>query len=263
MGIIYLILNTVNFSPYVGLSINTLEKRWSQHKSAAERYKRYLEGDLEAPHNKRGMCSALYRAMNKYGVDKFTIEVIDTADTREELNALEQYYIKEFESLVPTGYNLTTGGDSFEHAEETKELLKVKNKEHMQTTFTNFRKHEEINDLPIHCIYLDGRKHGVAVNKHPLRDHKEFTVKKWGSMESAKAALREYLVNLEAAGIPDNPAPKKKDPTLPTGVNKIKNSYFVDKTINGKPFRRSFSGKADAENKREAIDYLNEIIANN
>ena len=41
-----------------------------------------------------------------YGPENFTVEVIDTADTQDELNQKEQYWIREFDS-VRHGYNET------------------------------------------------------------------------------------------------------------------------------------------------------------
>ncbi|MDX1372945.1 MAG: hypothetical protein R3321_10765, partial [Nitrososphaeraceae archaeon] len=48
--------------------------------------------------------------INKYGKDNFIIKEIDYAQSQEELNKLEIYYIKKFNSLWPNGYNLRKGG---------------------------------------------------------------------------------------------------------------------------------------------------------
>ena len=47
----------------------------------------------------------MFQAIKKYGVDKFTFEVIaeDTVDN-------EQRYINEHDTMAPNGYNLTEGG---------------------------------------------------------------------------------------------------------------------------------------------------------
>lgn len=49
------------------------------------------------------------RALRKYGFDKFTYEVIDSADTWEELGEKEKYWIKFYDS-VNSGYNICDGG---------------------------------------------------------------------------------------------------------------------------------------------------------
>ena len=51
-------------------------------------------------------------AVKKYGTDNFTVELIDTAESKNELNDKEIYYIEKFDarnSLV--GYNLAEGGN--------------------------------------------------------------------------------------------------------------------------------------------------------
>lgn len=260
MGLVYIITCSKTNKVYIGQTTDPLRVRWNSHKSSARYNKRYLDGEKDAPHSKRGMCSKLYRAMNKHGIENFEIEVIeDGIEDRKKLDDIEKYYIADFDS-VENGYNLKSGGDSSNHSEETKALLKVINAENMQTTFTQFRKHDILDDLPIHCIHIKKpNTEGVAINKHPLCDHKQFTVRKYKTMDNAKAALKDYLANLEATGIP-KAKQLKKDPTLPKGVNKIKNSYFVDKTVKGKSYRRSFSDLTDAENKEAAIAYVNSLL---
>jgi hypothetical protein len=49
-------------------------------------------------------------ALRKYGVDSFQTCVIDTAESQEELDRLEAYYIESWGTLTPNGYNLRSGG---------------------------------------------------------------------------------------------------------------------------------------------------------
>lgn len=58
-GYIYKIINDINDKVYVGQTINTINSRFSAHKSSSKTI------------DKRE-C-ALYRAMRKYGVDHFSI----------------------------------------------------------------------------------------------------------------------------------------------------------------------------------------------
>ena len=52
------------------------------------------------------------RAIRKYGPDNFIIEEIDTAQTKEELNEKEIYWIDFYNSNSPDiGYNMTHGGE--------------------------------------------------------------------------------------------------------------------------------------------------------
>ena len=82
---------------YIGQTFLELEERLKLHIKASKRQTQ--------KHNPNGIKPALL----KYPKEDFEIKQIDSADTREELLALEQKYIKEL-SLYPKGYNLTIGG---------------------------------------------------------------------------------------------------------------------------------------------------------
>ena len=101
--IIYKVTNKINGKIYIGQTIQPLNIRWSSHCS------------------EYSGCTAIKRAIKKYGVENFTIEQIDVATTQEELDQKEQHYIEYYKSLVPNGYNLTTGG---EHPHLTDEVRK-------------------------------------------------------------------------------------------------------------------------------------------
>jgi hypothetical protein len=246
---------------YIGQTTDTLRIRWNSHKSEARRYGKYLDGDKSRPFNKRGTCSKLYRAMHKYAIKNFRMILVEEEydNDLEMLDVMEMQHIEEFDSVI-NGYNLKSGGNNSRHSDETKALLRVINAENMKTTFTQFRKHKILDDLPIHCIYIKKpRSEGLAINKHPLCSRKEFMINKYGTMENTKMALLEYLVQLETIGL-KKPRLIKKDLDLPKGMRKIKNSYFIDKTINGNTYRKAFSGKSDQENKINAIAYLKALI---
>lgn len=105
VGYIYKIYNDVNDKIYIGQTITTLKDRWHGHMSAAL--------------NNEKCKSALYRAMRKYGRDKFHIEEIDRLQysTKEELianlNKLEQQRIIDYKSLShQNGYNFEKGGNN-------------------------------------------------------------------------------------------------------------------------------------------------------
>ena len=107
-GCIYEVTNTVNNKIYIGQTTKTVARRWQQHLSAAKTTKE---------------TNALHNAIRKYGPDKFTIELVTTASSREELDRLEQTYISGFNTLSPHGYNLKNGGANGKYSEET--LLKM------------------------------------------------------------------------------------------------------------------------------------------
>ena len=112
---IYLISNLENNKKYVGLTKFSITERFYQH-------------------TKRGFI--LTEAIKKYGEDKFFIELIEEVDTAGRAYELEQYYIKEYNTKVPYGYNLTDGGDGIfgwevteEYRQECSERVKQLHKE--------------------------------------------------------------------------------------------------------------------------------------
>lgn len=83
----------VNGKQYVGQTTRTLEQRWREHCC------------------KSSQCTYLHHAIEKYGKENFKVEQIDIALDKEELDYKEQQYIKCYNTLVPNGYNLDTGGN--------------------------------------------------------------------------------------------------------------------------------------------------------
>lgn len=96
-GIVYKATNIKNGLVYIGQTIQGLDTRKAGHIS-----------------NAFGSQSSLYfhRAIRKYGKDNFTWEVIDEAETKDELSKKEMYWIEFYNSYKGDGYNATYGGDS-------------------------------------------------------------------------------------------------------------------------------------------------------
>lgn len=71
--------------------------------------------------------------MNKYGIINFKIDIIESNIRLEDINDREQYWIKFYNTLAPSGYNLTIGGEGtygYKHTKETKYVLSKKSKEY-------------------------------------------------------------------------------------------------------------------------------------
>ena len=94
-GNIYKIINDINNKVYVGKTLHTIEKRFAQHIVDSKRIQ-----------NKN---RPLYAAINKYGIEHFHIELIETVDSTI-LNQQEKYWIEYYNSYH-YGYNATYGGD--------------------------------------------------------------------------------------------------------------------------------------------------------
>jgi group I intron endonuclease len=63
-----------------------------------------------------------HNALRKYGIDSFTFEVIDKASTLEELNLLEEKYVKQFDS-INKGFNIRQAGGNKLHSEASKKRM--------------------------------------------------------------------------------------------------------------------------------------------
>jgi group I intron endonuclease len=63
-----------------------------------------------------------HNALRKYGVDSFVFEVIDSANSLEELNLLEEKYVVQYDS-INNGFNIRQAGGNKLHSEESKQRM--------------------------------------------------------------------------------------------------------------------------------------------
>jgi hypothetical protein len=98
-GIIYLVTHKESGKQYVGLTIQTLERRWKYHIEQA--FSGHIKGE-----------ESLHHAIREYGSDTFEIRQIDQGTSKRNLEKKEIAWIKELKTLVPNGYNISTGGTS-------------------------------------------------------------------------------------------------------------------------------------------------------
>lgn len=110
-GIIYKIENLITHEIYIGQTTHPrgFNGRYDFKGNGIERvYKKLLSNETRKErHNQH-----LRRSIKKFGFDAFeVVEVFDTAETFEELNEKESYYINLFDSYK-NGYNQSFGGDS-------------------------------------------------------------------------------------------------------------------------------------------------------
>jgi group I intron endonuclease len=94
--IIYKAENLINGRLYIGKTCGNLANRqWGHFNSA-----------------RIGIRTIFHNAIRKYGKDNFKFSVLDNELLFEsELNEREKFYIKQFNSQIPNGYNMTDGGD--------------------------------------------------------------------------------------------------------------------------------------------------------
>lgn len=89
---IYIIKNKFNDKVYIGQSVNPAH-RWEQYKCAVK---------------KKPEAQLITKAMDKYGFDNFWMEILEAGV--ENYDEREKYWIQQYNSIVPNGYNIADGG---------------------------------------------------------------------------------------------------------------------------------------------------------
>jgi group I intron endonuclease len=91
----------------------------------------YVGQDSKNDKNYLGSGVILLKAIKKYGITAFKKEIIDVAETKEELNTKEIFWINEYNSRDKNiGYNITAGGDGClgcKASSETKIKMSINN----------------------------------------------------------------------------------------------------------------------------------------
>lgn len=167
MGIIYQITNKVNENFYVGKTEKSVEQRFKRHIANSAKGKTYL-----------------YKAMRKYGVENFTIKVLEESDT-DDINELERKWIK---TLSPT-YNMTSGGDGGDTSKSPNYILGMSKRFQDPSKLATFgmlgkkqseKFHDSIkkaNNCPVECdgVYYESvgeaQKHYLGINIRKCLDN--------------------------------------------------------------------------------------------
>lgn len=201
-GKIYCITNTANGKKYIGQTIVSVESRWREHKNHSNIY--------DYP---------IYRALRKYGFDKFSVEVIDTAKTRESLDEKERMWIKSLCTLLPNGYNAIDGppGKSAKFSEETRALLSKKLKKRwenpeyrakMKTSTTGIIKgphsdetKKKISDANKGKRLSYERKRKIGESSKLLWGNKEYAEKALVGIYKSNAKRAKAVINLDTGEI--------------------------------------------------------------
>ncbi len=137
---IYKITNKVNQNLYIGKSI-WIENRWQQH----------IFDALNRPK------TAIDFAIQKYGVDNFTNEIIEECSF-ELLNEKERYWINYYNTYRGQGYNCTPGGDSLMGEEHPRAILTDEQVWDIREMYKNHCKFSEVKEK---YLYTDITERGL------------------------------------------------------------------------------------------------------
>lgn len=155
--VVYRFTNLIDGKVYIGKWQGTrVEIRWKDHFSSA-----LADGN---------QCPYFYRAIRKYGAAAFRTDVLYTAKTPSELNAMETFFIVLHQSHVKeNGYNLTLGGKGLINpSEETREKLRAargrnnpwpKGSKHSAESLQVMKEFHLKNPLPLDVLAAGGKLH--------------------------------------------------------------------------------------------------------
>lgn len=123
---IYKITHKLNGHIYIGQTKRGIAKRWNEHCRPSV---------INAGH-----CKYIGHAIKKYGGDAFTVELLGTYTSQEELDLAEVYFISYHNSVVPNGYNLDSGGNGKKALhQESKDKISRANKGQRYSPATEFK----------------------------------------------------------------------------------------------------------------------------
>ncbi len=205
MGYIYC-LTSPSGKKYIGQTTRSVAKRVEEHGTSKE-------------------CRILAKAINKYGIERFQIEILDTVEN-DELDDAEICLIHTHNTMYPNGYNIRAGGKNGFHCEESRQKMreaKLGERNHnygkprteearsnisKAKTGSNHHfygkqlslehklalsKAHKKDDLPMYLVRIKDRpevkrKGGYAVVNHPTLPTKYFTSQKFTNDEQLEMA---------------------------------------------------------------------------
>lgn len=162
-----------NGKVYVGLTKHSMEKRLEEHKKEAQAGSPFL----------------FHKALRKYNFNVES-EVLDTCETIEEANILEQKYIKIFDTFN-NGYNMTEGGDTVYSSVKGKTYFEIYQSKYGENTEQYIKVRQEKMSKK-----LKGRKVSQETREKMSKIHKgKVTVKDVETGKCFKVSTEEFHSN--------------------------------------------------------------------
>lgn len=164
----YKITNLVNGKVYIGKT-NRPRERWLEHQS-------------------RVMGYPISNAIQKYGIDNFSFEIIAIGESETEINKSETLFIKQHRSNINRygklfGYNLTDGGEGITGWKHSEVVRQQMSKSHvgLRPTEENLRKRSK-------------SRTGILHTKETKMQIREHSAKAKLNLEIAELIREEYKV---------------------------------------------------------------------
>lgn len=185
--VIYRFKNNVNGKVYIGQTTKSLHKRVIQHltnsRPTTKAHKTYF-------HN----------ALNKYGIENFSLDIIERCSSQEELNEREIYWIAYYKSTDKKyGYNIDSGGNlgksTSKLSKEHRQALLAANlgKQRSKTTKQRLKQvHKQLwEDPEFKAKHIGNILKVAGINKKPVYQYSldgEF-IKEWQCISDVQEAL--------------------------------------------------------------------------
>lgn len=215
-GEIYKITNKTSGKSYIGQAkkyIGKYDTPWGTD----GRWKSHVK---EAISSRKDHCTLLNNAIRKYSADDFIVTKICDCSDKNDMDEKETSYIKEYNTLVPNGYNLNLGGYKGCDSQETREKKrqaklgktfsektrkKISNVQLGNRRTKKQRKYPEDNDLPKYICVMrhNGKIIGYKIYCFPIGIYKKeyitksFHIKVNETKENTLNRTIEYLQKLK------------------------------------------------------------------
>jgi len=169
--IIYKAENIVNGKMYIGKTIRPLEDRINGHFYDMKRYN-----------------YPFYNALEKYGKDNFSWEILTETDSESKLNVLEKFYIACYRRMGVL-YNLTDGGDGccWNKGKSLSEEHKIK----IRQSNIGLKRSEETKEK-VRQANL-GKKHSEETKRKMSEKHKGYKFSDESKLKMRKSAMGRII----------------------------------------------------------------------
>lgn len=154
-GYIYKITTTKSNKVYIGQTTKTVGERFAEHlKNSTEKSKNTLH---------------LYLAMNLYGKETFSVEQIDIAEDRNDLNNKECYWINFYDS-INNGYNMMEGGN--DENPMNSEIVKEKHDAKMRSDEVRKKISKTMRELRTTIGFSDEHKQKIKESRQKRKEER-------------------------------------------------------------------------------------------